>query len=322
MNPFLHWLKSRWRTRGEYAAGGRRLLFRYGGAVAAAVAPLVLGLFALGWILSGPSRSGAREVRIDALADSIVAAVEREGHGPLSSLEDYVAAGILTPDDVEFLADRNITFHPIGRGSPDTAVVFRRASGGVERVHRKDGSEDYYTASTSRDGRFRVVIGPPPRGRTAGADGRMRSVTVRSLEGGRVLASFLVRDHANARWSPDGRFVAIEAGLDDESGVASRETFVLAVGPASVHRMDLPEGVAPEALLAREDRSARFQTTAVRALGWRGSMLEVESAGDGWIGSPGASGSTWVTIRCRFALEVSESGIREIGREMITYAKT
>lgn len=338
MNAFRHWLKSRWRTRGEYASRGRGLLFRYGPALAAALAPLLLGLVALGWILSAPSRSGAREVRIDALAERIVEAVEKGDHGPFSSLEDYVAAGILTPDDVEFLTDRKVTFHPITRGSPDTAAVFRRTRGRVEQVHRKDGTEDHYTRATSPDGRFSVVVGPPPRGSAAGAPGArgrvmggaptsdagrgMRSVTVRSLESGQVIGSLLVRDHASAGWSPDSRFVAVEAGLEHESRVASRQAFVLAIGPSSVRRMDLPQSVDPTALLAPEDRSARFQSTSVRPLRWNGSTLHVESTGHGWIGAPGASGSVAVTIRCRFALDVSEQGVREVGREVITYAKS
>lgn len=333
MNAFRYWLKSRWRTRGEYAARGRGWLFRYGVPLAAAVAPILLGLLALGWILSAPSRSGAREVRIDALAERIVRAVEEGGHGPLSSLGDYVAAGVLTPEDVEFLAERNVIFHPITRSSPDTAVVFRRTRGAFERVHRKDGSEDHYSTAISPDGRFGVVVGPPPRGPATGgtvtggpatpdAARGLRSVTVRSLESGRVIGSLLVPGHASAGWSPDGRFLAIEAGLEHESRVSSRQTFVLVVSPSSVRRMDLPTTVDPIALLAPEDRSTRFQSTSVRPLRWSGSTLHVESTGHGWMGTPGAGGSTAVTIRCRFALDVAEQGIREVGREVVTYAKS
>lgn len=327
MNVFRYWLKSRWRTRGEYAARGRGLLFRYGLALAAAVAPILLGLAALWWVLSSPSRSGAREVRIDALADRIVRAVEEGGQGPLSSLEDYAAAGILTADDVEFLAERNVTFHPIARSSPDTAVVFRRTRGTFERVHRKDGSEDYYAAAVSPDERFSVVVGPPPRGRASrgpvpsDATRGMRSVVVRSLESGRVVGSLLVPGHASAGWSPDGRFVAVQADLEHDSRAASRQTFVLAIGPGSVRRMELPTTVDPTALLAPEDRSTRFQTTSVRPIRWSGKTLHVESTGHGWIGTPGASGSTAITIRCRFALDVSEQGVREVGREVVTYTK-
>lgn len=275
MNAFLYWLRTRWRSRRQYTTAAHRWIVVFG----RALAPLALLLLGLAWVLGGPSRSGAREARIEGLADRIVATVERGGHGPLATLEDYVAAGVLTPDDVEFLADRRVVFQPIRSDSPDTAVVFRRPSGGVERVYRKDGSEDHYTVATSGDGRFTVVVGTPP----AGAEPRRahRSVTVRDAGNGRILGSFLAPDYARARWSPDGRFVAIETRPEDDSRVASLETFVLAVDDSSFRRLELPDGVMPEALVAPEDRLVRFQSTSVRVLRWRGSTLEVESSGHG-----------------------------------------
>lgn len=315
----LHWLKTRWRTRGEYAVTGRRLLWRFGLAVAGPLAAGALILFGVYWVLSSPSRSGARHVRIDALADSVVAAVERGRPARPVSLDDLVAAGVLTAADVEFLDEQGVRFVPFHAGSPDTAVVFRRTGAGEERVHRKDGSEDYYSFAVSPDDRYVVVVGPPPRG-SRGATNQMRSVTVRSVADGsaqsRVLHSMLVPSYGRAHWSPDSRFVAIEARPADSSRVASLETFVLAVGPAprGVHRLDLPPGVSPEAVLAPEDRSARLQSTSVRVRGWNGATLRVESTGHGWIGPPGQSGSRAVTLRCRFDLEVSEQGVRELGR--------
>lgn len=317
----LHWLKTRWRTRGEYAVTGRRLLRRFGLAVAGPLAAGALILFGLYWVLSSPSRSGARHVRIGVLADSIVAAVERRHPARPVSFDDFVAAGVLASEDVEFLENEGVRFEPFHAGSPDTVVVFRRTGAGDERVHRKDGSEDYYAFAVSPDDRYVVVVGPPPRG-SQGAVGQTRSVTVRSVAGGsgpsRVLHSMLVPSYGRAHWSPDSRFVAIEAGSAAPSRVASTETFVLAVGPASVagsvRHLDLPAGVDPAALLAPEDRDGRLQSMDVRVRSWRGATLQVESTGHGWVGPPGQPGSRAIHVRCRFDLEVTEQGVRELGR--------
>jgi hypothetical protein len=313
-----HWLKSRWRTRGEYAVTARRLLWRYGLAVAGPLAATALVLFGVFWVLSSPSRSGARHMRIEALADSVVAVVERGRLASPVTFADFVTAGILTAADVEFLEKQGVRFEPFHAGSPDTAVVFRRTGSGEEHVHRKDGSQDYYGFAVSPDGRYVVVIGPPPRGSQRATTDPMRSVTVRSLADdqapARILHSMLVPSYGRAHWSPDGRYVAIEARPADPARVASLETFVLAVGPGAVRRLDLPPGVDPEALLAPEDGAARLQSTSVRVRGWNGATLRVESTGNGWIGPPGQPGSRAVTLRCRFDLEVSEQGVRELGR--------
>jgi len=313
----LHWLKTRWRTRGEYAVTARRLLWRYGFAVAGPLAIIALILLGLFWVLGSPSRSGARHMRIDAFADSLVAAVERGRPARPASLADFVAAGILTTEDVEFLEKEGVRFEPFHAGSPDTAVVFRRTGTGEERVHRKDGSEDYFAVAVSPDERFVVVIGPPPRGSHAPAD-QMRAVTVRSMADGgapsRLLHSMLVPSYGRAYWSPDSRFVAIEARPADASSIASLETFVLAVGPGGVRRLDLPAGVNPEALVAPEDRAWRLQSTNVRVRNWRGTTLRVESTGQGWVGPPGEAGSRAIDVRCRFDLEISELGVSELGR--------
>lgn len=317
----LHWLKTRWRTRGEYAVRGRRLLWRFGLGVAGPLAAGALILFGVYWMLSSPSRSGARHVRIGALADSVVAAVERGRPARPVLFDDFVATGVLAAEDVEFLENEGVRFEPFHAGSPDTAVVFRRTGAGDERVHRKDGSEDYYAFAVSPDDRYFVVVGPPPRG-SQGATNQMRSVTVRSVTGGsgpfRLLHSMMVPSYGRAHWSPDSRFVAIEAGSAAPSRVASTETFVLAVGPASaagsVRRLDLPADVDPAALLAPEDRNGRLQSTDVRVRSWHGATLRVESTGNGWVGPPGEPGSRAIHVRCRFDLEVSEQGVRELGR--------
>lgn len=321
----LHWLKTRWRTRGEYASTGRHLLWRFGVAVAGPLAAGALILFGVYWVLSSPSRSGARHVRIDALADSVVAAVERRRPARPTSFDDFVSAGVLAAEDVEFLEKEGVRFEPFHAGSPDTAVVFRRTGAGGERVHRKDGSEDYYAFAVSPDDRYIVVVGPPSRG-SQGAAGEMRSVTVRSVTGGsgpsRVLHSMLVPSFGRAHWSPDSRFVAIEAASTAPSRVASTETFVLAVGPVSagvpVRRFDLPGDVDPAALLAPEDRDGRLQSTDVRVRSWQGGTLRVQSTGHGWVGPPGEPGSRAIHIRCRFDLEVSEQGVRELGRRCVS----
>ncbi len=323
MRHFLDWLKTRWRTRGEYAAVGRGLGSRIVFAGVRLIIPIGIvlgGMLGLGWILSEPSRSGARAMRVDALRDSIVAVVTRGGHGPLASLQEFVDAGILTADDVEFLADQDIVFHPIGRAAHDTAVVFRQTRGDTERRYRKNGKNDYYTAATSPDGRHSVVIGPGPP-RTAPHPRPTRTITVRALESGRELGAMVVPEYAHARWSPDGRFLAIETRAEGRGPVTPLETFVLLVGPSGVRRLDLPRDVDPQALLAPEDRSARLQSESVRVLRWRGSTLDVESEGHGWIGPAGAAGSTSITVRCRFALEVTEGGVSERSREMVTYVK-
>lgn len=316
----LHWLKTRWRTRGEYAVMGRRLLWRFGLPIAGSLAVGALILFGVFWVLSSPSRSGARHVRIDALADSVVGAVERGRPARPVSLDDLVAAGVLTAADVEFLEEEGVRFEPFHAGSPDTAAVFRRTGAGEERVHRKDGSEDYYSFAASPDDRYVVVVGPPPRGSQGAAD--MRSVTVRSVADGsapsHVLHSMLVPSYGRAHWSPDSRFVAIEARPADSSRAASRETFVLVVGPApgagSLRRLVLPAGVDPAALLEPEDREGHLQSADVRFRSWRGGTLQVESTGHGWVGPPGEPGSRAIHVRCRFDLEISEQGVRELGR--------
>ena len=325
----LHWLKTRWRTRGEYASTARHLVTRFGCALAMPLLVIAAVLGGLFWVLSGPSRAGERAQRIDELAERIVAAVERglpAGPSAPAELDDLVAAGVLTAADVAFLAAEGVTYQPLHRAAPDTAAVFRRTAGGVERVHRKNGTEDYYTSAVSPDGRHQVVVGPPAPGMGPAARG-MRSVTLRTVATGgttaRVLATLTVPDFAEAHWSPDGRFVAIEARPADPGGASAGsgqpratdlETFVLAVGPSGVRRLDLPAGIRPEALLAPGDRGARLQAASVRVLAWRGDMLVVVSEGTGWLGPPGEATSRYVSVRCRVTLELATSAVRELER--------
>jgi len=326
MRLFLDWLQSRWRTRGEYGMRvrgfARRWLIPLGVRLAGSLAVIAIFVAGLFWVLGGPSRSGARALRIEALRDSVVRAVASGRAGAAASVDDLAAAGVLGTDDVRFLADQGVAYQPITRSSPDTAIVFVRTAGGVERRYRKDGTEDHYTSSTSRDGRMAAVVGP---GRLrAGAPARqMRSVTVRSLETGRVIGSIEVPEWAEAHWSPDGRFLAVETRPESGDPPASTVTLVFAVDPASgsIARLHLPDAIRPENLVAPQDRAARLQDASVRVTRWRGSTLEVESAGHGWIGPPGAPGSTSLTIRVRIGLEVSERGIRETSREVVTYAR-
>jgi hypothetical protein len=308
--------RDRWRTPGEYTVRSRPL-WQHGLAVVGHLAILALILLGVFWVLSSPSRSGARHMRIEAFADSLVASVERSRPARPASLADFVTEGILTSDDVEFLEGEGVRFEPFHAGSPDTAVVFRRTGANEERVHRKDGSEDYFGIAVSPDERYVVVIGPPPRGSHGAAD-QMRAVTVRSVADGqassRVLHSMLVPSYGRAHWSPDSRFVAIESRPADASRVASLETFVLAISRGGVRRLDLPANVDPVGLLAPEDRAARLQSTNVRVTSWRGGSLLVESTGQGWVGPPGEAGSRAINVRCRFELEVSEHGVRELRR--------
>jgi hypothetical protein len=315
----LHWLKTRWRTRGEYSGRARRLLTRVGCALGGPILLIGAILYGLFWVLSEPSRAGERSRRIDELAGQIVAAVEGGnfgGSGDPVELDELVASGVLGADDVDFLADEGVTYQPIHRSSHDTAVVFRRADGSVEHVHRKNGTEDFYRRAVSPDGRHQVLIGPPRPGAAPAAGGHW-SVTVRTVPGtgetARILAALTVPDFARAHWSPDGRFVAIEARPAGASYTA-QETFVLAVSPTGARRIDLPASLHPSALLAPADRSARLQSTTVRVIAWRDARLVVASEGTGWIGPPGDATSRYVTVDCRITLEVSAGGVRELER--------
>lgn len=343
MRLFLDWLRSRWRTRREYAARARGFMFRYGVPfvvrVGGPLAVFAVILAALFWVLGAPSRAGGREVRIEGLRDRIVEAAASDRLPPSAGgtvgspgdLSALVAAGVITADDAAFLDDQRITYHPISRGSPDTAVVFRKTGRGDERRYRKDGTEDYYTASTTADGRLSVVIGPGrPRPATGpGTRARQtRSITVRAMDTGREIGTLEVPEWAEATWSPDGRYLAVEtrpegAGTFRPGTPVSSVVFVLAVDPVAawLSRLELPASVDPRNLLRPEDGDVRLQGASVRAVRWRGPILAVESAGHGWIGAPGQPGSESVTFRVRFALEVSTGGIREISREVLTYAR-
>lgn len=337
MRPFLDWLETRWRTRGEYAMRARGFLFRYGVPfvvrVGGALVVVAAVMFALFWVLSAPSRAGAREGRIEGLRDRIVEAAasgrlppSTNAAGSPGDLSALVAAGVITPDDAAFLADQRITYHAISRGSPDTAVVFRKTGRGDERRYRVSGTEDYYTVSTTADGRLSVVIGPGrPRPATGpGGRGRQtRSLTVRDVDTGREIGMLEVPEWADATWSPDGRFLAVETQPETPGTPTSGIVFVLAVPPAAtgLTRLELPASVELRNLIRPEDAAVVLQDASVRVLRWRGPTLAVESAGHGWIGPPGQPGSESIVIRVRFALEVSANGVRELSREVGTYAR-
>lgn len=206
MSPMLHWLRSRWRTRGEHALTSRRFLWRVGCAVAVPIAMTLAGLVGLYLFLSGPSRAGARELRMAALADSVSAVASRGQAQRLISLADYVSAGLLSADDLAFLDDAGVSFHAITRSSPDTAVVFRRVRGGTERVYRKDGTRDSYVATRSPDGRFVAVIGPPPSAPGTNRHPAFRGLVVRETAGGRTIGSLVVPGSARTTGAPTAAF--------------------------------------------------------------------------------------------------------------------
>ncbi len=240
---------------------------------------------------------------IAALHRQIVAFVAQHPRANPFTLEALKDAGGINDDDVEFMRQNDITYQPVNAQSPGAALVLVEHAADVERYYYKDGTTDFAMKFRSPNGLFSLVNGPAPHGPATG-----RSLQVMEEASGKMLGNFAVDGSSiTAQWSPNNSFVAVNRSL--RGGL--RRLTVLAVGPAGAKELKLPDELAPERLLPKDDAAGgiHWYANQIYWQNWRSDReLIVENYGGATLGEPRARPPRTVNLRYRFVLRIDDQG--------------
>jgi hypothetical protein len=233
-------------------------------------------------------RDGARARDSEQLRRRILDYVKQQpGPAPVT-LQKLRKAGIVSDQDLEFLRQNNLSYHPISARSPSDALFFVARRGNTESRYYKGGRMDYVATWPSPDHFYAVVSAPNPR------DHSQRMVSVVENATQRVLGTLETSAHAvlsqEAVWSPDQRYVAINLPVR-KKGMAANFidcACVFEVLPNAARTILVPPQLRPAALIDPADvaRGVQWCDHWVKATGWQGAnTLRVESEGRGRIGN-------------------------------------
>jgi hypothetical protein len=287
------------------------------GLIGVVIALFIVGLYFYGTIEN--TREGARAKRIEDLRRQIVTYANQHPEAGLLSLEQLKNGGALSGEDLDFIQERNIAYHPISAQSPDDALVFVVPRHETERHYYKGGRTAYITKWLSPDKAYAVINTPSAQSSS------MRTVAVVEQASNRTLGLFdMEASPQRAFWNPRSRFVAINTASTKSTPTFSSlwRITLMEVSSSGVKTMVLPAGLEPASLLPAEEakNGVRWNDDWVMALEWVGDQdLLVEAQGRGWLGGPNTGHAPTFNLIYRFVVRVNGDGAVSIVKKTQTH---
>jgi hypothetical protein len=272
-------------------------------------AEVFLGVVIVGAFLYGTyemNRGGARAVQFNSLRERVLKHVDAHPNKAMFTLQDLQDAGVLSAEDVQFMEDNGITYHPLGAMSPKQTLCFVQRRGTEETRYYKDAISEYRRMWVSPNNSLAIVKAPKIRGANE------ETISVTEVATGKPLAAWDIGEASanNGYWSDDSRFGAVTLHRYGKDPFVHYINcgILFQVTAQGLERIEVPDELRPNHLLPTKHagKQVRWHDNWVMPQGWRGRELSVESQGIGRIVSGNGTPDYSFNVIYRFTLNIAD----------------